>query len=108
MGRYEGTNVFLGRRDHGLCHSAVAEVKGRPPMTGRVAGIWTRERSFFIGQIWEPKFYREFSGAGRTTLSAFYLRLLNLDKCLVQGIPPLHLILETKSEPYYLRRRRRS
>ena len=45
MGRYEGTDVFLGRRDHGSCHSAVADVKGELPLTGIPGYRPRRDRS---------------------------------------------------------------
>ena len=45
MERYEGTDVFLGRRDHGSCHSAVAKVKGRSPMTG---GSWDMDQGEIV------------------------------------------------------------
>jgi len=56
MGRYEGTDVFLGRRDHGSCHSAVAEVKRWLPMTG---GTWGMDQGAIV--LYKPIVRAEIS-----------------------------------------------
>ena len=56
MGRYEGTDVFLGRRDHGSGHSAVAEVNRWLPMT---RGTWGMDQGAIV--LYKPIVRAEIS-----------------------------------------------